>query len=435
MKSAFQMFIRPALMALALSWPAAVPAQEIHYRFDLGLEHNDNINLSEDDPVSATVLEPALGFTIRQHGSTFQADVAGLATYRDYLDGPYASEFRTFLAARGNWSAIPDRLDMTVENYLSVQPVNPLAADVPSNRQQTNVFAVGPTLHFRMGSAARGLAELRYINSWAEETREFNANRWAAALRAIKDLNPYSAVSFNAVADRIDLRDEVDLPDYTRYSGFIRYERTTPELTLNADVGHTWLRHSGTHSGDRSGVLLRGHLGKPVSARSALTLDVARQYTDAAAVMILGTAIGERIPSAISTGDATVTADSFLERAAVFAWTYAGPRATWRIGPYYRDLEYVHDFELDQRGRGVIADSTWLVRPLWHIGAQARGENMRYTNVDRYDRMREYTLYTGRQWTTHWSWRVAVSHYRRSSNLPDGSANANIFYAGLSWAR
>lgn len=428
--------LRTGLVAVLLTlWVAPLPAQEIHWQADLGLEHNDNINLSESDPVSATVLEPAIGFTLRQHGSTFQADVAGRAEYRDYLEGPYASEFRSFLAARGNWSAIEDRLDLTAENYLTVQPVNPLAADVPSNQQQTNVFAVGPTLRFRIGPTTRGLAELRYINSWAEETREFNANRWAAALRAIKDLNAYSAISFNAVADRIDLRDDVALPDYSRYSAFVRYERSTSQLVLNADAGYTWLRYSRAGDDNVSGLLLRGHLARPLTPRNALTLDLARQYTDAAAAMMLGTSIGERIPSAISTGDATVTADSYRERAAALAWVYTGPRATVRIGPFHRDLEYVHDIVFDQRSTGAILDSTWLLRPLWAIGFQARAENTRYTRVDRHDHVRDYTLYTGRQWTAHWSWRVALSHYRRSSNLPDGSANANIVYAGLTWAR
>ena len=424
--------LAPAIAALSF---APVQAQEIHWLAELGLEHNDNINLSEDDPVSATVLEPAIGFTVRQHGSTFQADVAGRAEYRDYIEGPYASEFRSFLAARGNWSAIEGRLDVTAENYLTVQPVNPLAADVPSNQQQTNVFAVGPTLRFRITPALRGLAELRYINSWAEETQEFNANRWAGALRAIKDLNAYSALSFNAVADRVDLRDDVTLPDYTRYSAFFRYERSTPQLVLNADAGYTWLRYSGASDDDVSGVLLRGHLARPLTPRNTLALDVARQYTDAAAAMMLGTSIGERIPSAISTGDATVTADTYLEEAAALAWVYTGPRATLRIGPYHRELEYVHDIEFDQRSTGVGLDATWLLRPLWRIGFQARGENTRYTRVDRDDDVREYTLYTDRRWTTHWSWRVAVSHYRRNSNVPGENANANIIYAGLSWAR
>lgn len=427
-------FVRVAA-TLAGLWLAPLHAQEIHWQADLGLEHNDNINLSESDPVSATVLEPAIGFTLRQHGSTFQADVAGRAEYRDYLEGPYASEFRSFLAARGNWSAIEDRLDLTAENYLTVQPVNPLAADVPSNQQQTNVFAFGPTLRFRLSPAMRGLAEFRYINSWAEETREFNANRWAGALRIIKDLNVYSAVSFNAVADRVDLRDDVTLPDYSRYSAFVRYERSTPQLVVNADAGYTWLRYSGAANDNVSGTLLRGHLARPLTPRNALSLDLAHQYTDAAAAMMLGTSIGERIPSAISTGDATVTADSYLEQAAALAWVYTGARTTVRVGPFHRKLEYVHDIAFDQRSTGVGLDATWLLRPLWRIGFQARAEDTRYTRVGRDDDVREYTLYTHRQWTAHWSWRVALSHYRRNSNVPDQSASANIIYAGLSWAR
>src|SRR5690606_22816068 len=115
----------------ALLAPDAARAARVDYRVGLGLAYDDNVTLSHHDPVSETILQPSLGFRISEDGSAVRAYVDGLIDYNDYLDGKYASEFRSQINGRLDWSAVPERLDFVVEDVLGVQPVNPLAANTP----------------------------------------------------------------------------------------------------------------------------------------------------------------------------------------------------------------------------------------------------------------------------------------------------------------
>ena len=160
---------RSISLALAIVATPALAGQ-FDYSFYGGVEHSDNINLSATAPVSQWVLIPGFGFDYAQQGATLQTHVTGAAEYRNYMGGPYANQKLGELAGLANWTVLPERLDFTAQDYASVQPVSTLSSDAPGNQQQTNVLAVGPTLHFDLGRALRGQAELRYINSRASRT-------------------------------------------------------------------------------------------------------------------------------------------------------------------------------------------------------------------------------------------------------------------------
>lgn len=431
--------ISGALLTLAL--PAAAAAARIDYELELGAEHNDNVNLSEDNPVSENILVPALGFTADQEGSTVQASASGRIEYRDYLGGEFSDEFRGQLAGHLNWTLVPERLNLTVEDNAGVQPVNSLQPNTPSNQQQTNVFAIGPTLSFRLGPTVRGQAELRYVSSYAEETREFNSNRLSAALRAIKDLNPTSTLSANIVDERIQFTENETTagPDYSRYSAYGRYTRQWNKIDFSTDLGYSWLRYTGSTIEDRDNPLARAKLDWRASERSTFTADVAYQFSDAAS-FFSETPIAQTIPTNIATGDATVTSQAFLERRIGLGYAYKGERLSFDAAPFYRKLDYstsrlIGATGLDQTGKGATAGITYLLRPLLGVGLIASGENLRYQDLAREDKTWSITAFLRQQWSRHWSGRAEFTRYRRDSTEPGQSADQNIFFVAVTYTR
>jgi len=418
----------------------AAEAVKLDYQVEMGIEHNDNVNLSEDDPVSANVLRPSLGFTLSQEGSTIQASANGLLEYRDYLGGEFSDEFRSQLAGHLNWTVVPERLNMTVEDFLGVQPINPLVANAPNNQQQTNVFAIGPTLSFRFGPTVRGQAELRYINSYADETKEFNSQRVSAAMRAIKDLSATSTISANVVDERIDYTESDSGPDYNRYSAFGRYTRNWTRVDLVADIGYSWLRYSGNSIDDRDNPLGRATLTWRATDRSSITGDFAYQFSDAASGMLVTGDLGSTIPTNISTGDATVTSQPYLERRLSLGYAYRGDRLGFSVTPTYRKLDYgtsdvLEGTNLDQTGKGGSATLSYLLRPLLSTGLTATGENLRYDEIAREDKTWTITAFLRQQWTRNWSWRTELTHYKRDSSAAGQSSDQNIIYFGVTYTR
>lgn len=433
-------FARIALTSLAATFSSGAAAMHLDYQLSLGLEHNDNVNLSENDPVSDNILEPMLGFNLRQDGSTVQASASGVVQYRDYLEGRYGNEFRSQLASRLNWTALPERLNFTVEDYLGVQPVNVLEPDAPSNQQQTNVFALGPTLTFQLGPTTRGQAELRYITSYAEKTKEFNSQRASGALRAIKDLSATSNLSANLDVDHIHYTEHDASPDYDRYQLYGRYARNWNKLDLTADLGYSWLRYSGRNLSDHDNPLGRFSLAWRATPESTLHANFSYQFSDSATDMVLPANIGTTVPTNIATGDATISSQAFLERQVGLGYEYRNQRATLAITPYYRKLSYVDqagfdEIGLDQSGRGVTATLSWLLRPLLTIGLNATGENERYDRIDREDKNWMVTAFLAQQWSRHWSGRLAFTHYERDSTMPGQSAKQNIVFASITFTR
>jgi len=425
-------------------------AAPVEYTLGIGVEHNDNLNLSEDDPVGDTIIEPTLAFAANQGGSTFQGAANGIVQYRDFTEGHFSNDWLGQLNGRLNWSAIPERLDFGIEDYLGVQPINNLQPDTPANQQETNVFAIGPTLNFRLGPTVRGHAELRYINSYAEETAEFNTNRVSAALRAIKDLGTSSTLAANLVDERVGFRDSDLNPDYSRYSAYGRYTRQWAKLDLTADLGYSWLRYSNNALGigNRDAPLARGNLNWHVSERSTITLDVAHQLSDAASNLLIGSAIGAEtgnpIPAQIATGSATTTSAAFLENRVDFGYAYHGTRGSFAIAPYYRKLDYGafgdigaigNGTALNQSARGANLTASWLLRPLLSAGIAATGENLRYDQLERTDKTWSLQAFITRQFTRHWRWRVDFTHYERDSTAAGQSADQNIVFFGFTYTR
>ncbi len=420
------------LFALGLSAAHARPVFD--YSIGMEVEQNDNINLDRDDPIEATVLTPTFAFNLKQQGAVLSTNAAGSLAYRDYLDGPFADELRALFAGTATWSISPEHLDWIAEDYLGRQPINVLQVDAPSNQQQTNVFTSGPTLHLRLREDLRGRLDLRYTNTYAEKTDEFNSNRFSATARLAWLLGSGDTLSGSLGSSRVRYQRTVSQPfDYDRNDAYVGYTHHTNTIKLDASAGYSWLDARG--SGHHNGTLLSLALRWMPSAATDLGATATRQVADASQDLILDPAAIDDLGIGSGQNGAVISPHLYLEKRLDVDFNHRQERWNVTLAPFWRQLDYLDGEPLSQRSLGWTATARWLLQPTLTLSASTGRERRDYQDINRVDTDLLYSLALSWQRTPHWTWQLRGAHSQRDSTVHDAGYRDNLVVVSLTYAR
>ena len=413
----------------------ATPARalQIDYSLDGGIEKNDNVALTSANPLDRTIFRTGLGFFINENTSTIQATFGGRIDYRDYRDSHLHNRTEGELAGRFNWSAIPQRLDFTVEDSLGIEPIDTLAPDSPGNRQQVNVVSAGPTLLFRMGATLRGQAEFRFINSDAEVNDTFNSNRSAVAFRAIKDFDTTSLASFNFQGQRVDFEHEGLARNYDLEEAYLGYSSKQRLLEFGIDAGYSRLHYRDGAGGSASEPLLRGNLRWKVSPESQVDFSASTRLTDSASAMLRELTPGSDIPADVLIGNAQITSSAFKSKTLDLGYSYSGVRLTFAVSGYRESRDYLDASVQSQRNEGASLNAAWRLSRTLTLDAHASSDTTDYRDTDRRDKTRYGGVGLQQDWSRHWSTRLEYSHYERTSNVPGQDVSQNVVYLSATY--
>lgn len=438
--------------------PAVASAGTLDYTIYAGLQHSDNIALSSDHPLSENVFTPGATFQFLQQGSTVQANVAGTFEYLRYLGNRFDPQTQAQLAGQVNWSVVPDRVDVTVEDYAGIQPVDQLAANAPDNQQQTNVAVVGPTWRMRFGDAARGQLELRYIDSYASKVDDFDSKRGLLAYRLYRDLTPTDTISANVEYQHVDFANQPSGANYDRKEAFVRYTSTLAHVDADVVLGGTRLDF------DRGSVatapLARVSLGWQPTPRNAFTVSGVYQYADAAQDILTSPAatgaaglggaaervesldpfanaggLGRGATTGISVGSAVIGSQVYKERRFEATWNWRSERFQLTVAPAFNRLRYRDDDTFDQTARGLSVGLGYRIRPTLTLSGFGTLEKLRYETLGRKDTTVRLGLDLGQQWNRHWSWHASVARERRTSDAVGQSYRETQFFVGVVYRR
>jgi hypothetical protein len=454
---------RAITLALA-AIPGTVAAAQFDYSLYAGIEHSDNINLSSSSPVSQNVLIPGLNFTFAQQGSAVQANVAGALEYHDYLGNAFDNQTFVQLTSQANWAVLPQRLDFTVQDFAGVEPLSTLSSNAPNNQQQTNVLALGPILHFRLGDTLRGQTELHYINSYASKNKAFNSSRGEAALRLFKDLDPSDVLSLSFESQRAKFDGAAgntgSNPDgvtrgsnYTRNELFGNYIRTLAHFKLDVALGWSQIDFNGAPT--VSTPLTRVTLAWQPTTRSSFAITATHQYSDAAENMMLQPGqivtgagaqldnntigplgpLGQAAPGGINTGNVVIDPQVYLERSLEGNYTFTTEVLTLSVAPLYRRLNYLNNPTFNQTGRGGSAGLSYRLTPLLSLSAFVDSETITYQALDRRDKTSDYGVSLIDKRTAHWSLQASLVHRQRDSTVPGQGYSDNEIYFGVVFKR
>lgn len=436
---AYNRLARATMLAL-VAIPGCSWAGDFAYSVFASVEHSDNIALSTDNPASTNVFVPGVNFAYRQLGSTLQANVVGTAEYLDYSNRQFDSQTLGTLSAQVNWSAIPQRLDFTVEDDAGVQPVDTLASNSPNNTQQTNVLSLGPVLHFNFSEATRGQAELKYLNSYASKVDDFDSSRGLGALRVIRDVSPTTQVSLNVESQRVNLKNNDAGPDYTRNELYGHYVHTLRNFDVDALLG--WGYVDFNHAPSASKPMARVVLGWRPSVVNSFSLTGVYEFSDAAQDMLLqpGQTIVDQMTNTpsnpldlisdptrggINTGTMVVDSEVYLDRSVEGTYSYRGDRLSITVAPLYRKLSYLNDPTFNQKEKTGAFSIEYRLRPTLYITGFGDYQHLDYTSIVRTDKTARFGAALSHEFTQHWSWRVSYQRQIRNSTAAAQSYHEN----------
>lgn len=425
--------IRTTLLAAAIAGtvPATAHAIRIDYSIDAGVEHDDNVTLAAQDRIEQTIARAGLGFALQQNSSAVQASMVGRLDHRRYED-TYGSMTDRMFEGRLNWDAIPERLSLVVEDAYGVETIDRTAPGRPDNRQQVNVFSIGPDLHFHMGPARHGIAEFRYVNSNAEVTEQFNSDRLLAALRIVQELDATRALSWNVQGQDVDFDDDQFARDHRRYEAFAGYRQMLRRLDLQVDAGYTYLDYRDGQT--RSEPLLRAELGWSPSERSRFSMAVANQFSDAASSAL--DSIGETagIPAWIATGTSTINPYVYEERSLTLDYAYTGARLSATLTGSVQRLGYIDQDGADEKGRSVGAALRYRLRDDLVLGGSASVSRVEFGAPEtRIETDRLYAITLDKAWSRHWHTALGVTRYERDTRTAAGAFDQTVVYLNLSY--
>ena len=423
--------------ALSLATCSSAYAVNFDYTLQAGAGHSDNINESDIDPISESILIPKMTFTVDEKGADVQATAVGDVEYRDYLGGDFNNELRGQLSSVVNWVISPQRLSFDFEDYAAVAPVNILASNAPNNLQQTNVFTLGPTFSFRIDPTLNFQTDARFTNSLASQTDDFNSNRGLLALRAIKLIDPTTQISANVTYEDVHFTDplfDTD-PDYRRGEIFGRMQKKLTSLDLDVSLGYSKLNFS--RLGDQSGLLARGAVTYHLDSENSFGVGFARQFSDASQDMAIDPAamLGSGLNTGIVVGTTAITSQVFLQTQFNANYVFQNERFTVRLAPYYNRYEYEAAPELNQTTHGGAFGAAYRLAPLWTLGLDAFEETREYRDIARRDEDIRFDLNLLRQFTPHWSGRLDYIRNERNSSAIDEGFRENIFMVTVIYKR
>lgn len=417
--------------AIAVATPGTADAVRVDYSIDAGYERDDNVTLSATDPVEQDIMRLGLGFEIEQNTSTVQARIGGRIDHRRYED-VYADATDRMLEGRLNWMIVPDRFGFLIEDSYGVQTINRFAPASPDNRQQVNVLSLGPNFYFNVGRALRGQAELRYIDSDAEVTEDFNSRRVAGALRIIKDIDATSSLSFNLQGQDVDFDNDLFARDHKRFEFFTSYRRQLNRFDMQLDGG--WSRLDYDDGESRNNPLLRADFGWRPSERSRFHVNAANQFSDAATSALDNIGGTEGIPDSVMTGSSRVTASAYEARELGAGYEYTGVRTSLSLSAYHQKLDYVDSATANEESLGGGIAFGYRLQPSLTLRGSASANRTEYdAPASRRENNRLYTLGLEKQWSRHWTSTLSISRYRRTSPIDAAEFEQNLIYLGIAY--
>jgi hypothetical protein len=423
-------------LAFCASCPTA-SAWQLDYALTFGAEYSDNVARTGGVAVSDTILRPSINFDLTEQGEQIQAAFVGTASYDYYTDDSFDDELRSDIGARLNWVLLPERLSWVFEDFLAEEPIDVRIANRPSNRQRTNLFTTGPTLKFRFSPAMSARVDLRYADTYAEETESFNGRRAIFAGAIERQLGPAARLGGNLEFQDARFDDDSALAtDFERWAMFGRYALTTTRYTLESDLG--WSKVDFASGEDTDGALFRLGLRWDYDPSWSLGVAAARQLGDAAGDFALLAPTTQSLSAPVSVGrsfNVAVTSDVFTEQRLTADLVRRGERLTWSLSGFWRKQSFERAELFDQNGRGVFASVDYALTALSSVGLFAGRSWQEFGEVAQDDRELDVGLRFRTQILRELAFNAELTRADRKSDLAANDFDETRAYVGVIWSR
>lgn len=317
-----------AALLAAVAWmgPCLALADSPGYEIQARATHSDNIQ-REPGGTGDTIGIAELGFVWHDKGPWLDSDIDLDFAHEHYFGNSYGDDtIGDFIGQER--VKLADILVWDFADNFGQARLDPLAPITPANRENINYFGTGPKLALPLG----GQTQLNISGQYGRvdyQRTPLDNTRLTGVVGLQHDISPLSNISINAKDERINFKDDVDNPDYTRQEAFARFATKGGRTELEVDLGYGRLQLPGSsHSSPAAHV----ELTRRVSANSTVGIELGHDYSDGAdwfrAVQALGGA-GLMTLSALQAGA------PFLHTYGTLAWNFQLDRTTVDVNASY----------------------------------------------------------------------------------------------------
>lgn len=127
-------------------------AKDIIPSASINMEYTDNATLVPDNEIDELIVSASVGAAIDTGSGPFQFNANTSLRKEHYTRGTFSDRQYFNLATTASWEMLKNRLDWTMQDFFSQQPINSLDPNTPDNTQDTNVFTLGSNIYFPISS-------------------------------------------------------------------------------------------------------------------------------------------------------------------------------------------------------------------------------------------------------------------------------------------
>lgn len=337
-----ELYVRLAILLIGLTiWGRDAGASTFTYNLGYRGEYSDNVARVSEGQVATSDLINTLtgGFSYLQNTPTFNGRVVGSAAYFDYYHDTYDTQTDVALDAYGELFFIPQVLSwMAADGFRKLQ-IDPRQPDLPTNRQNSNVFLTGPNIYMHLGPVDTVTLEARYGRAGVENF-ELDSDRDFFAARWVHRLSSWSSLAFNYEFMDVDYENSVQNTDFQRHNYYLRTNIRSARNDYTFDVGKT--RIDLERGSPISNWLIRLAATRQLNSLSSLGIQYDREYSDTSVQLLPQEATSQPTPGSIQQplGADIVSHELFYTEQTELSYAWRGNTFPWLARLFSRNIDY-----------------------------------------------------------------------------------------------
>jgi len=333
---------------LVLNATQAVSAAQYDYGLSYSALYSDNLNRTRDNQDKEWVNIFRGLFSLSENSDDLKANLYSQLEYRNNSSNFFSDEFLLGLSASATWSISPRRFSITVEDMYTQAPVDPTLASTPTNRQNTNVFSIGPNFIFRLNPVDRFEVGARAADYYYE-TAPTDSDRYSGYGKLIHRVSPLTEVSLNYEPAKVDYKDDILNQDYLRQDLYAGLSTRPFGTELVLAVGRTLIERDATE--DLKEDLQRLTWSRQLNSSSRFSLSASKEFSDSGRDALIVNPASD-VPAPVPTNPAEFVGGGIYKgRLADALYLYRRDYGDNYFHLFWRNLDF-ETIPLDQKMRG-----------------------------------------------------------------------------------
>jgi len=329
------------LLVVAAFLPGTVAAVEVVAAVQQTSEYTSNTLRTETDEIGEWVHMPGVDFRAAQDSAALEMDIDYSYIRRFYTKDYWQDENRLIGTAAIDWHALPDRLDLFVNNSRTESTERARQATTQANRQVVSTTDAGGRLRFQPRSADE--LQLEYLFRDIHTTRTAtDSQRHNGTARYLVGLSENRGLTL--LGTYSDITYEGAFPNAEYAIGTIGYAQATGPVDFELNVGYNW--YDREDRGSTSDPTYNGSLSWQATSAVNLGITASHVITDQSSSLADG---------GTATENTNINA-AFKETMGQLNYSHLLGANTLSVSGYWARQEYAEDVPLTNTRIGARAN-------------------------------------------------------------------------------